>query len=486
MKSARQPFNVSLLKVTKELVAPMRPVTSLDYFENVGGQLHDDGLFSIPIFGRVGDESRDRRFSFIDIRTTVLHPVIYIRLCQLKSLYKGIMAGTAYAVWDDQLKDFVPMDEVRGRTGFSFFLKHWKDIQFNRNKSVIRDARIDVVEKFRDIAETDKILVMPAGLRDIEIGDDGQEVVADINAIYRKIISVARTISNTDYARESEIYDRQRHMLQSSFLEIYELIKSMLTDKEGFLQSKFASRRVFNGTRNVITSMICATTKLGSPHSPKYTDTIAGMHQVAKALLPVTIHHLRNGFLSKVFAHGDNQAKLVDRKTLRSEIVEVSSDTFDNWNTVEGLERVINRMEWEGLRNKPLMAENYYIGLIYAPKDRKVFKLISGIDELPEGYDPKDCRPLNLIELIYLSGFRIWNNYYGFVTRYPVTGIGSTFPTSIYCRTTEVSEVRYELNDQWETEEGDKPALEFPVYSPLAYIDSLVIHPTRLAGLGAD
>lgn len=486
MKSARVPFNIEILKVDKERTAHLRPVTSMDYFENVDGNLHDDGLFSIPIFGRMGDPVRDLKFSFIDIRTEIFHPVIYQRLCQIKGLYKGIMAGSHYAVWDNRIKDFLPSNEVDGQTGYSFFMQYWKEINFPRNSSDKREFRIKVVEKFRDRATVDRILVMPAGLRDIEIGDDGQEVVADINAIYRKILSTARTISNTDYAKTSNIYDLQRHMLQQSFNEIYEFIKKMLTGKEGFLQAKFTSRRVFNGTRNVITAMDTALRYLGDPKAPKYTDTIVGIHQAAKGLLPVTIHQLKNGFIRSVFNYGDNRAMLTNPKTLKSELVELDSESYDRWNTVEGLEKIINQLNWETLRSKALKVANYYLGLIYVPKDRKVFKFLHGIEELPEGADPKDCRPINLIELIYLSGYRVWNNYFAFVTRYPVTGVGSCFPASLYVKTTVVSENRKELNENWEIDPEAPEALEFPVYEPLAYVDSHIIHSTRLAGLGAD
>lgn len=477
------PFNVEIMDLSKERLAAMRPVTSLDYFENVGGDLHDDGLFSVSIFGRIGDELRDKRFSFIDIKTTIFHPVIYERLTKLKGLYKGILAGTHYARWDAEAGDFVLTNELDGQTGYSFFLKHWRDIKFPRNRSGIRDKRIELIEKYRDRALVDKILVMPAGLRDIEQGDDGRPVVADINTIYRKILSIAKTIPETESGDTS--HNLPRHLLQMAFNEIYDLIEQMLSGKRGFLQSKWGRRRVFNSTRNVITAMDTSTEYLGGRNAPGYNDTIIGLYQAVKSLLPVAVHHLKTRYLQRIFAPGNGMAILVEPNSLKSELVTVSPDTYDRWTTVEGLEKVISSYGEKSVRHKPVTLDGYYMALLYAPKDKKVFKVFSSIDELPEGFNREDVRPINLMELIYLSGYDVWNNYVGFVTRYPITGTGSCYPTTLYIKTTVVGEMRQELDENWQ--QGDDGwALEFPTYSPLAYLDSMVVPSTRLAGLGAD
>ena len=47
------------------LVRTMRPVTRTDIYDGVTSNFHEDGLFSITTFGRVGSEERDNNFSFI-------------------------------------------------------------------------------------------------------------------------------------------------------------------------------------------------------------------------------------------------------------------------------------------------------------------------------------------------------------------------------------------------------------------------------------
>jgi hypothetical protein len=480
------PFNISLMQLSPERIAALRPVTVLDYFENVSGDFHEDGLFSVAIFGRVGDEARDRRFSFIDIKVEIFHPVIYDRLCQLRNLYRGIMAGTHYAIWDSELKDFVAADELTGETGYAFFVSHWRDIKFEKNRSDIRAQRIALIEKYRDRAMTSKILVMPAGMRDIEVDASGNMKEGDLNGIYRRILSIARTIAVTESNALAATLDTPRLMLQTAFNELYDAVEAMLTGKKGFIQNKWASRRVFDGTRNVITAMDNSTEELGAINAPKYTDTIVGLWQLSRALLPVTTHFLKSGYLAQVFGYGDGQARLVDPKTLTAEVVTVSTYYYDRWTTVEGLQKIVSGYGEASLRDKPVMIDGRYVALIYAGPD-KTFRVFSDINELP---DPetmrKWVRPINLVELIYLSGYRHWNDYVGFVTRYPVTGIGSCYPTTVYCKTTVVGEMRRELGEDWMPLGDEYVAPEFPTYAPLAYQDSLVIPSTRLAGLGAD
>lgn len=485
MRSKELPFNVELLKLTPSRLQGVRPVTSIDFFENANGDLHEDGLFSLPIFGRIGSEERDQRFSYIDVKLEILHPVIFERLTKLKAIYKGIISGTQYAIWDATKADFIAADEVNGQTGYAFFMRHWRKIAFARNDSAIRDLRIQLIEKYRDRATTSKVIVMPAGLRDIETGDDGRMTHGDINPIYRRLIAAANTIPDTEEAGNDPVHDRARTMMQTAFNELYKFIEQMITGKKGFFQSKWASRAVFNSTRNVITAADLSTEFLGGINAPRYTDTTFGLYQLTRMLLPKVIFQLRTTYLSEIFSHGDNRALLVEPTTMTAEVVEVSSETYDRWVTNEGLERVIASYGEVGLRDRPIMLEGRYLALIYVGPDM-TFKIFHDINELPEGFDRKYVRPISLVELLYLSGYKIWTSYIAFVTRYPVTGVGSCYPSTTRVKTTIVGEIRRELGPDWQSLDDEHLATEFPILPAAAYLDSQVVNSARLAGLTAD
>lgn len=484
VKTAKQPFNVKIMDIRGDRLNILRPVKALDIHEGLSNNFHDDGLFSIPIFGRVGSDVRDKRFSYIAIKTQIFHPVIYSRLLKLKGLYEGILCGREHAIWDEKEKDFVKADEMDGDTGYAFFVEHWKDIVFKPTGSSLRDDRIKLIQKYKDIAMVDKVLVLPAGLRDFEIDESGRQQYDEVNSLYFRILSISNTIVSTNVNDNNVILNNPRFSMQMTFNEIYDRFEGLLSGKGGFLQSKWGSRRIFNGTRNVISSMDPSADYLGAKNQPSFTDSVVGIYQLCKAALPITIHHLKNGIIGEIFSDPSQPTPLIDKKTLKLEYVKIPSDIYDEWNTMEGLEKVINKMSEPQLRHRPIEVAGRYLALIYVGPDN-TFRIFNDINELPEGRDVQNVRPISLVELIYLCAYKRWNTLRAFLTRYPIAGIDSIYPCTVYVKTTIKGEVRYELNDQWEIEDKDNPALEFPT-EPYNYLDTLVPHHTRLTGLTAD
>lgn len=480
------PFNISLLQLHPQNLQGLKPVRVLDIFDGASGNFHEDGLFSTSIFGRVGDERRNKRFSYIDIKITIFHPLIFRALSSLKRLYAGIVAGTEYVLWNPEVKDFEKSNPIEGHTGFQYFLNHWKMIEFQDTKSVSREELIKLVENARksDTGMTDKVIVAPAGLRDLEVEDDGRMKEDEINTIYRKILSISNTISEASIKKNPELANTARYNLQLAFNSLYDYIERMLEGKKKMIQGKWGSRRIYNGTRNVITAMDTSTPYLGAPGSVKFNNTVIGMYQMMKCVMPVARFHIRNGFLGEVFQAIDAPVVLVNKKTLKREEVRLRSEYYDRWASDEGLEKVITSFWDLSLRHKPLELDGRYIGLIYKGRDGS-FRLMHSIDELPEGKDPADVSPITFAELLYCSLYRELNKYPLFVTRYPVAGVGSIYPSFAFVKTTIKAETRKELNELWEPKGDDFVAHEFPIRDS-AFMDSLVPHSSRLAGLVAD
>lgn len=485
MKRLDIPANISLMQLTPQKLATLKPVRVLDIYDGGPPNFHDDGLFSTAIFGRVGSDERDSRFSYIDLRATVLHPLIHFHLVKLKGLYDGIMSGKAFALWNDAEKDFEPSDAMNGETGYAFFMSHWKDIVFKRTGSDQRDMRIKLIEKYKDVATTSKVLVIPAGLRDIEVDETGREKEGEINGFYRSLISTSNAIGVTSDL-DSPILNNSRYSMQLQFNNVFNYLLNLVEGKGGFFQEKWGARRVFNGTRNVITAMDTSVAVLGAPNSPKPNQTAVGLYQAIKGMLPLTKNALLTGFLSKAFHTEDGTVTLVNPATLQPETFRVSPTVTDRWFTSSGIESVINSYSEPSIRLKPIIIEDYYLGLVYRPKNRMVFKVFNDIRELPEWASKEDVHPLSLCELIYLSGYLRWNKGAVFVTRYPVTGLGSIYPSIPYVKNTVVGEVRRELDDKWNEYPEEFTALEYPTFDKPVFIDSLIPHPSHLAALGGD
>ena len=480
------PANLEIMDLNNERVRALKPVKVLDIMDGATDNFHEDGLFSISIFGRVGSDERDLRFSFIDIRVEIFHPFIYQTLCELKGLYESIIMGRAYAVWNDKEKDFEASDPVNGQTGFFFFVSQWKNIVFKRTESKARDIKIEFIEKFKERALTSKIVVIPAGYRDIQVDESGRVRQSEINDYYRNLISISNSVPASNVAKTA-ILDTSRVSLQNAFNKIYEYLGGLIKGKHGFMAGKWASRRVFNGTRNVISAMDTSPPYLGAPNYPKYNDTTLGLFQLIKAMLPVTQHLLLTGWAAKVFSGSEGSALLTNPVSLKQERVAVSPDTIDRWTTTSGIEKVISSYRETERRHRPVMVEGYYLGLIYRGPD-KTFKIFADIDELPrdETFLKEYVFPLTLCEYIYLAGYTRWAKTPIMVTRYPVTGLGSIYPSYAYVKNTINAEIRYELGETWEKMGEEFKAVEFPILDTPTYVDSLIPHPSRLQALGGD
>jgi hypothetical protein len=279
-------------------------------------------------------------------------------------------------------------------------------------------------------------------------------------------------------------YDAQRASLQRVGNEIYDMLTLIIEGKKNLLMGKWASRKIFNGTRNVITSMNVSSPYLGNPHNVNCNSTAVGIYQYMKANLPVAKYKLMNGFLSKVFTSVGSAVFLVNKETLMSEKVYLKSDEYDRWMTNEGIEKLITKFKENSVRHEPIQIDSrYYLGLIYLGPDN-TFKLIRGIDELPEKRLKEHCFPITLTHLFYCSVYDNANKYPIYVTRYPITGIGSIYASMVFLRSTVKSEVRQELGDDWKPLGPDRIAYQFPTETD--FFNSAAPHSSKLGALNAD
>lgn len=476
----------SIMDLSKQKLQALKPVKVLDIYDGGSDNFHEDGLFSVSIFGRVGDTARDHRFSYIDTGINVLHPLIFRNILKLKKFYSEIIKGNAYAIFDDKQNDFVESDAIDGETGYNFFLSYWDRLDFKKNDSKQRNARIDFIEKYRSVALTDKILVLPAGLRDLEVDPDGRDIEGEINEFYRRIISISNTLSaNTKV--NSRITDSARLGIQNAFNSIYTYIIGLFRGKGGFILHKWARRKIFNSTRAVLTAQVPTVNILSDVDYPSWNNTVMGIAQLMKALLPVAVHKLMSfDLVTEAFPSGDNSAYLLDKKTLKRGSVNISNKITDNWTTQKGVEGLFQTFMDHHVRSSVVEIDGYYIGLIYRGPD-KTFKILYDIDEVEnyEWMDKKYVHPITWIELVYLMGYKDWNTYPMVGSRYPITGSGSIYPSYVYVKTTVLTESRWNVDDEGNKIAEDR-AIVYPILDNPTFVDSEAVSPSRLAGLGAD
>lgn len=487
-------FDLSVMDTNTDRFKYIKPVTSLDTFQGMSKDFHEDGLFSTSIFGRVGTPDRDTRHSFIDIRINVFHPKIYALLCSTKQLYKGIMNGTAYAVWSDEEKDFVKATNLTGETGYHFFLTHWEKIVFVKNNSDQRSDAIDDIlkAKKKGVALGHRIMVIPAGLRDIEMSDNEEVTKHEVNDFYVRLLSISNSLPNSGDLN-TELNNKPRIALQNAWCELYEYLSTLVGRlKKSFIRRKFATRKIKYGSRDVITSNENTPRFINDPKSLKFNETAIGLYQASAVYAPVLIHALLHGYLANIVSPNPGSLKLINPKTLTREEVVVKPKVYDRWTTPTGVSKVIDSLADNHIRNRHIMINGYYLGLVY--RDDKHFRLINDVNDLAiEGQsiegrieiDLKNVYPITYAELFYIHGYRLFPKYPATVTRYPINGYRSIYPTYPHVLTTNKD---FELT--WLDENfipvKDIVAHHYPSPIDDNWFDSMAVHQSRLVGLGGD
>ena len=479
----KRPLILSLLIVDKKFTSSLPEILSRDVYEQNSTVFKHDGLFSTSIFGEVGSSERMLKFSYININLKVFHPRVYRELCKLSSLYKGIMDGTKYAVFDDKIKNFVLSNEQDGHTGYTFFLKHFNNINFDRkDNGDARTFKIEFIEKFSlNELLIDKYLVLPAGLRDYTVTESGKVLENEINGLYRKLLTVSYSakIFKNDL-QDDEIINKVKVRLQRVTSSIYEYIENILDGKGGYFQDKFTKVSVIYGTRNVITASGDIVKDANDKSYPGGLTSTTGTFQVIKGLYPIITYILRTNYLHDVFDTESLRSRLINMKTFKREIVELDEKTRSKWVTDDGIEKIINKLKYDNNKNKPIIIKNHYLFIKYTVDDKIV--IVNDIDKIPDDIDKSLIEPLTYGELFYIIGASIVHKYPAYITRYPITGLGSIVPTYVYIKST-INTKRMQVKIL------DNPDFitmnEYPIKNS-KWFNSLTIPMIYLERLGAD
>jgi len=480
--SKKVPFNLEILKLTRDVIKTLKEVKTIDVFAPSSTEFHPEGLFSTEIFGKVGSQERMERFAYIDLGLPIVHPLIYNNLVTLKSLYKDIIEGKTYAKFDPKLKDFVEAPITEGETGFNFFFKYYDSLQPPKTESEERKNKIALIKKYMlsDI-KTDKWLVLPAGLRDYIMDEKRKHLENEINNYYRNIIKISKTaqkLSQAHVSKDDPIINAITIKLMKSVIELYEYILNILEGKTGFIQGKWAKRALTHGTRNVLTALPIQTNDVDKPNL-SFNETLIGLFQFVKGTVPLTIYHLKAKFLNYVFTESSTEALLIDKK-FKLQQVPITDKTRKDWLTNEGLEEITNKLIQDEIKNSPVVLDNKYYLFLVADTGDKI-EVYRSIDETPEELRDK-LRPITYGELFYLTVYDIAPTLKATVTRYPIDTDRSIYFTNLKLKTTiKTRTVKYKPFGAIEYKEVD----EYPILGS-KWFNSMSVHYTRLDPLGAD
>jgi len=498
-----EPFNITPLHVDNFIKSQgLVEVTSHLIWEPSSTNLHPDGLFSEGIFGQIGSSERFSRIGFISLNTKILAPVIFKNVIDLKPMYSDIMAGKTYAKFNVKLGEFIPCEKtvVGADTGFTFFITHFDKLVFPRTSSHTRTSKIKVIEKAKSMgcAIIERMLVLPAGLRDIKQDGDKFEV-EEINKLYASLLSLSMEVnSGVTSPTLAKIYDGVKYNIQLKVYELYDTHKNFLDGKSGFGQRRYARRGLAYGTRNVITGADMTAEDPTDSRYLKNDEVLIGLFQCVKMYQPLVINQLRSIFYGQIFTQGSLRVPAIDPKTKRIIYIEVSDQEINRTLSSDSLEDLINSFQNVHVRNKAVSIRDvdngyYWLFLVYDEPnpngDDKIY-ILRNIDDFTEFMEsqnkkinPEFIRPLTYLEMFYLATFRASQGKHCTITRYPAIEMGSIYPAKVKVSTTLPSR-KVQFSSQYK----DDYFIELPYYPILgnSYADSTVFHPSQAKGLTAD
>jgi len=447
------PVNIDLLIVSEQDKTKIGEVTDMQIFDNTNN-FHQKGLFSTTLFGNVGTSFRNSTFAYIDLKTEILHPLIYFTVISLKAFYKQILEGVVLAKWDDKTKSFIKSNEEEARTGYSFFMEYITQLRFEKNESEKRSFLIDLFNKAikEEKYKMRYVLVLPAGIRDYTIDDNGKPQEDEVNAFYRKMLFQSSIIDPVIAKKSPEVYDNVRISLQKAALTLFDYIKDLLEGKHKLILGKWLTRKIFNSTRNVLSNPIEHANNVNDPNRLGYNESYIGLHQFLRAVAPKTLYEIKNKYIKDIFIENNSFAYLTNVKTLKREEVinsHIQKD-YDLWTSGEGIEKTIANFANLDLRHLPIVINKgkHYLGLVY--KDKKYFKFLQDINSLPDHFNKANVFPVTLAEFLYMSVYSLSGKYPALITRYPITGYGSIYPCILKLKTTNMSQTLEELDDNWQ------------------------------------
>lgn len=450
-------FAIELLLPRLNDLRTMKEVTSFSIFDE-HGDYDPKGVFSEDIFTELGGEYRSKNLAYLDMRANIIHPLIYDHLCRSRKLYKEIIGCKVYAKWNEDEFDFEVSTQEEGRTGIEFFLEYYKDITKKTGElSPTREKFYKLLDKYQDTTMR-YCLVIPAGIRDIEINDENRPEYDEINNLYLKLMSAYSNLPKEPTEETSLALSRTKGRIQANIHEIFIYIRDAIAGKKKLIMKGVSSRSVTSGTRSVISPVVETPEFLFSPENIGGTKSVVGIFQFAGAVLPIAIFKMRELFLNKAFAGDREKSWLINTETLQREAVTPSPKTLDKWTTIKGMEKLVAGYRNKGARHKPIIIEGKYLALMYETDD--TYKVYFDIDDCPSSVDRTKLRPITRTDLLYLSLEGVSDVLPALNARYPSCEHGSVFPGFLYLKSTTDSSLKYELDESGN--KTDKFVRSFP------------------------
>ena len=449
-----------------------------------------DGVFSNEIFG-MNTYDRKHKWAYINLKNHYLTPKAYVTLKALNRNFEAVIYGTRKFRIENGILE---PDEDNGGTGIEWLYKNWEKINWIKNSSNKRNARIDMLNNYKkDELFMTKFGVCPAFYRDVNMqgNSNGRPKIPELNDKYTAIlrnISIIESATNFDFMINSVI-----GKTQTLLNEIYDMMKEKINGKNGYLRRAVLGKSIDYCGRIVITATPYDNESVEDQHINFYYTGVPLSHCCAQ-LTPFIVYWLNGYFRSSVIAHKDQFPVLNDKGEKvyihldNPEIV--YNDDYIDKNLTRWINNPASRFDLielpirdddrkkygiKGPRYLTLTGYSYTTTTMarrdYAVKGNSSGKLVE--------------RPMTWTDLLYMAASEMSEDKHVQITRYPMLDYLGTFLSRVYVLSTR-NTMPMIINDRlYET----YPVVDVRTAKgriEAQFIDSYKICPLYLPGLDGD
>lgn len=385
-----------------------------------GGVPSPSGLLSTDIFG-VSINDRKTTYAYIDLHDYFIHPFIYKLLLRLNRNFAHIVHGTKKFVINNGL---LVEDEDSGETGIRFLYENWEKINFDKNNSLIRNERIDLLSAYKkNVIFTKYWIVIPAFYRDVNLQniERGKLSHHEINDKYSKLIRLSSLLNNSNSFEFTLISTKAK--IQDTLVEIYDLLKGKLEKKQGLIRKNLLGKSVDYGSRSVISAPTFHTNKWDEMTIDLYHIGVP-LSQCCSLFTPFIISWVK-GFFRRVFEMSGNKYPV----KINGEMRFMKLDSPELYFNDEYIKKKIDQFIYSytdrfipielPIEDKSITSPVYlrFSGRIYDKNDPASGSSIE--------------RNATWCDILYQAAVEVCSNKMVYVTRYPITDYFSTFPSQI-------------------------------------------------------
>lgn len=231
----------------------LAPVTTIRLYEKPE-KTDPTGLFSESIFGRFGSSERRKRFAYIDLKVTVIHPEAFPIITGLDSTVSKLLTDKAKYSLDKS--GVLIEDHEKGQSGISYFISIFKKLDIDKFKKN-RPKNVKFIKANKDKIFIDKFLVLPAGIRDLSISKTSNQTIvnfSDLSELYTNLIRHTHVLGSDVKTLPDEIKKPIIDQIQKTVLEINNWIKNRLKGKSGLIRGGLLRKVIDYSGRLVVTT----------------------------------------------------------------------------------------------------------------------------------------------------------------------------------------------------------------------------------------